>query len=394
MSIALAMLLLPLMTRGQDLLQTADSLVSANQYNSAFKLLHNVPASDSDRDIVLKKVDIALNGFVQSIVHQIFAFKDLAPGETLDDYRGKEGKYEMYLFKIDSVLIHLIHVYPNDGRLYRSLADFYYDVFWKYGERWLLPKDSVVSLMQTNYLIASMKGIHDYNVFHNLGISYIQQHKFVEAIESLKKSLVINPEFASANYNLAYAFMSIDSLQGAARYAVAAYSLYDAEDLKGDAAHLAGLSYLGLKSDSLAIIYLSRADRLNPDNYYFMLHLLQAYLHAGEGGLADKTAVALFKLGPTNPRISSDLLESYSDSNLKASLPRLFIQFLKSYEQEPEVLGNICFHLSKYYGAGNDRKTALDYLEKARLNFQVCMPDTHYVFRVIDKERIQLQEQK
>jgi tetratricopeptide (TPR) repeat protein len=375
----------------QNVLRIADSLVLAKQYNSAFKFLNDVPGSDENSDIVLKKVDIALKWFVESIMHQMFAFKDLSQDETVEDYRGEEGKYDMYAFAVDTVLTRLILKNPHDGRLHRSLADFYFDVFWKYGDKWLVPKDSIILFMQRHYVTATENGICDYRLYHNLGVAYLQLKKSRNAIISFKKSLDLNPNFASSNYNLAYAFLDIDSMQSASKYAQIALGLYEDPDLKADAAHLAGLSYLGMKSYPSAISFLVLADSLKPNNYYFHLNLLQAYLGGRQSTQADKTATSLFEMGPKNPRICSDIVKAYSKSSLKSSLPPLLSGFAESHFRDPEVVGNVYFHLSSYYEQEKDSSAAIVNLGKARSTFHKCFPDTHYVFRVIDERTLRLQ---
>ena len=50
-------------TTSTELLSEVDLLVTEKKYLSAFKLLNSRENGDSDPDIVLKKVDIALNYF-------------------------------------------------------------------------------------------------------------------------------------------------------------------------------------------------------------------------------------------------------------------------------------------------------------------------------------------
>jgi hypothetical protein len=79
----------PGMATMEELLSDVDRLVAEKKYLSAFKLLNSRENGDSNPDIVLKKVDIAMNYFGMSMNHKIFAFKDLEKDEDIMDVRGK-----------------------------------------------------------------------------------------------------------------------------------------------------------------------------------------------------------------------------------------------------------------------------------------------------------------
>jgi hypothetical protein len=45
----------------------------------------------------------------------------------------------------------LIEIYPTNCKLYKGLADYYYDVHLRYEGRWLINEEELLSLIQTNY---------------------------------------------------------------------------------------------------------------------------------------------------------------------------------------------------------------------------------------------------
>ena len=159
-SLSVLVLVIPFFVQfsfADNVLKKADSLVALHKYNSAFSLLNEVVETNDDRQIVLKKIDIALNYFVLSLNHVIFSFKDLEPGDDLMELRGKEGIYNSYLFRIDSVLARLISRFPQDGVLYRYLGDYFYDISMRYAGRWLFSDDSLASLVLLNYAEANLR---------------------------------------------------------------------------------------------------------------------------------------------------------------------------------------------------------------------------------------------
>ncbi|HBE79250.1 MAG TPA: hypothetical protein DDW65_15980, partial [Firmicutes bacterium] len=153
----------------QKILEEADQLIKAGQYDTAFKLLSEADKKSENPEIVLKQVDIALNYFAVSTMHQMFAFKDLQPGETIEDIRGNEesesesggGVYSYYQFEIDKILNKLIIRFPKNGQLYKALGEFYFEVSLRYGKGWLKPEQELVELAEKNCLKAEQNGVFD-----------------------------------------------------------------------------------------------------------------------------------------------------------------------------------------------------------------------------------------
>lgn len=93
-----------------ETIKKAKELIVNKKYESAFKVLNGFDPKNRNPEIVLLKEDIALNYFVSSIMHQMFAFKDLEKNEDIMDYRGKKGSFGMYMFTLDKVLDSLIRI--------------------------------------------------------------------------------------------------------------------------------------------------------------------------------------------------------------------------------------------------------------------------------------------
>jgi hypothetical protein len=62
-----------------------DSLREQGKYLSAFECLQDMDPDNRVPDIVLKKVDLALNYNVKTIRNHLFAFVDLRDGENLEE---------------------------------------------------------------------------------------------------------------------------------------------------------------------------------------------------------------------------------------------------------------------------------------------------------------------
>ncbi len=125
----------------QSGVESCDSLVAKKQYLSAFDCLHGADSENENVDIVLKKVELALNHNVKTIRNHMFAFVDLREGEELDELKEtlKDENFPFFAFKPDSVLLKLIPIHPNDYRLVKALGDFYYNTYKSMGDRWFIP---------------------------------------------------------------------------------------------------------------------------------------------------------------------------------------------------------------------------------------------------------------
>jgi len=378
----------------QNSISQADSLLKLKKYNTAFKLLNSLDHSNENPETVLNKVDIALNYFVQSIMHQIFSFKDISPNENILDYRGQSGSSDMYPFAIDSVLTRAIKAHPQNGKLYKSLGDFYYDVQSKYAGHWLIEDEELLSRAGVNYSKAITLGIQDYESLHNLGVIYLKQDKIDDAIPLLKKSIELNRSFPSSHYNLAYAYYSKTNYRDALGYALEAYKCYDYEDLKSDAARLSAKCYEATGKNKEALHYFEEANRLTPDNYRVLADLLDLSLKLKLQGKADTVSLAIYALGPTKPKVITDIMNYYFDYDLQSELPRVFQNFILAHSQEDEALGNIAFYQSSYYASQKNVSEALKYLNTAESYFQKCLKSDHVVFNAIKEARASLESKK
>ena len=177
MTIALSTLLvLTLHAQNESsVLEKANKFIKEKKYETAFKTLQDFDSKNENPNIVLLKEDIALNYFVTSIMHEMFAFKDLKENEDIMDFRGKTGSFGMYSFSIDSTLNTLIKIYPNNYRLYKGLGDFYYQVQQKYSGGWLKDDKTIMDIIIKNYQVAIDHNIADDNVYFVTALQYLTQ---------------------------------------------------------------------------------------------------------------------------------------------------------------------------------------------------------------------------
>lgn len=376
------------MATTEELLSDVDRLVAEKKYLSAFKLLSSQENGDSNPDIVLKKVDIALNYFGMSLNHKIFAFKDLEKDEDIMDVRGKPGKFEMYPFDAEMILTQLIEANPQDLRLHVSLADYHLEVYEKYRGRWEKSDEEILKNARAHYDKAvALNGDLDGKIYFRAGKTALYMKDMQGAAERLEIAVKKLSDCAPARYNLAYAYLFQNKPAEAAPYAVSAYEIYEKIPLKADAAMLAGQAYLEWGKSEEALKYFLLCDRIAPNKFENLCRLMGLYVKSGQSREARTVEERIFDLDPAKPAMSQAILSNYMGSSLEKELPGIFKGLASKYDQNPEAAGNALYHLSVFYLQTGENALALETVDEAEKCFRKSLKEDHVVFKAIAQIR-------
>ncbi|HOF15964.1 MAG TPA: hypothetical protein PLF32_01210 [Bacteroidales bacterium] len=367
----------------EEIINNANDLISNKKYESAFKLLNEFDPSNDKPDIVLLKTDIVLNFFVTSIMHQVFALKDIEKNEDIMDYRGQEGSFTMQMFQADSILQRLIKIYPTNCKLYKGLADYYYDVHLRYEGYWLIDDKELLSLIQTNYQKAIDGNCADYLSHYVLGYINLIQEKFEESIPHFKQSIEMNSNYATSHYNLAYVYFFTEDEKNALHYAKNALNLYEDKEYKSDAARMIAMIYMELKDNTNALTYCEMADKINPEDYYNIRLLLNLYVKTKHEKTLETTKI-FFNLAPENPTIYDDLEEIYFSNSKENDLIAFYKSQLNTVKDNKKVQGNLNFYLGRIC-LDKDKKLAEKYFLNAKKVFKKVYEKDHEVFNAIEE---------
>ena len=364
-----------------DIIAKANKLVEDKKYESAFKLLDTADSTNCNPDIFLLKEDIVLNYFVSSLMHQAFALKDINKDEDIMDYRGKEGIFSMCWLEIDSILYKLIDKYPENCKLYKGLADYYYCVSQSY-ETWLIEEEELQNLVIENCKKTINGNCADHLTYYHAGMMYLFQEENAASIPYLKKATELDPTSADAHYNLAYAYLFNEHIDSALHHAELALKLYTDDEYKSDAAHMLGQIYAEKNEGQNALKYYEMADKIYPGNYYNLKPMIYLYLSDGNKKY-ESTTETFFNLAPENPTIYQDLEEAYSMAGKENELISFYKSQLSKYKDNNIIFGNLNFYLGAIY-LGTDNKTAKKYFEKSKEVFKKVFKADHYIFGVIE----------
>lgn len=365
-------------------IKKAQKLIENKKYSSAFELLQEADPQDNDPAIAVVKTEIVLDYFVSSIMHQMFALKDIGEEEDIMDYRGANGEFELFAFSPDSVLLQLIKAYPENYTLHKALGSYYHQVHLKYPGSWLETDREVMNRFFAYYKDAYDHDVKDHWSVYGIGYYFLYLEKFSESIPYLEESVALNPSYPSGHYNLAYAYLYTEQQQKAINSAKQALQKYQAPGLKSDAANMLGTIHLELSDTSEAMSYYQIADSINPGNYYVLRPLMNLQLALNTLDHQERV-LEFFKLAPDNPTIYQDLMKAYWDVDRINELLLFFSEQHKNYVNDPKVDGNLYFYKGVIYNDLNNRESAVIEMKKARGVFMGVYSEDHPVFGVIDQ---------
>jgi len=370
-----------------DVLADVDRMVTEKKYLSAFRLLEVQENGDSNPDIALKKAELVLRYFVNSIEHRVFTLADLKEDEEIIDVRGKPGSSIIVNFDIEQVFTPLINNYPEDQRLYVALAGYHLDAYECCRRVLSKTEEVVLKDARSNYDKAIALGDLDSRNYFRAGKTAIYMNDLAGAAKLLERSVQKSDSYAPARYNLAYAYLFQDRPAEAAPHAVAAYEIYDIIPLKADAAMLAGQAYMEYGNMEEALNYFLICDKLDPKKHENLRRLMGLYVKLGRGEEAKIVGGRIFEMDPANPAMARVFLDNFGYSSLKGELPGIFNGLAAKYSGNPAAVGNALYHLSVFYNHIGDGAMALKTIDEAEMNFRKSLKEDHVVFKAIEQIR-------
>ena len=240
-----------------EIIQACDEQIENKQYQSAA----NTVGGCENEYIIYKYIEVCTQYFAQSIMHSMFAFKNLEKDETLYDVRTGEGSFNMvYRDDPDTIIENYKKEHGNSIVLELARANYYYDALMRYGAQWLKTPEEILTLAKDVYKRAIVMDVYDEgvvrnfasicfseenwglaegmydkltkidgtngNYWYNLTVTRMYQEKYEDAIEPAKKA-VENPEEEPEYHLDAYLILS-DAYAYSGDYKSAEKTLNDA----------------------------------------------------------------------------------------------------------------------------------------------------------------------
>jgi tetratricopeptide (TPR) repeat protein len=354
----------------QKVLEKANEYIGLKKYESAYQILNKFDSSNVDIDVVLLKTDLLLKYYVFSISHIMFTLKDLDLNEEIADYRGKHGfAGNMISFPADSILLRLIKNSPLSCKLYKGLGDYYYEVYQRYEDNWIIDSKELCELILTNHNQTIARGCADYNTYYSVGFFNLVQENYKESIDYFLKSIELKYENAGAHYNLAYAYYSKQEsgLQDALKYYENALKLFSDSLNKSNSAFMMGHIFSELNNDEKALHYFELANHLNPYDKNTFTRLMEMYFNSGNNKFIS-IANNYFDKSPNSYETYNQLNFIFKSNDKGQDLLLFYKLQIDRYNDNKLILGNINFYLGLELFE-NDKKLAKEYLLASKFNF-------------------------
>ena len=363
-------------------LTQVDNLISQKKYRTAFDLVSGLTPQNSET--LAKQVEIAISYFAQSIMHTMFAFKDLDEGETLHDVRTGGGPYNVVYADFAEMIEPILEQRPNEGLLSAVLGDYYYDAQLRYGDNWLVPSIEALEKASDLYRNAIDNGVRSPDYYSRIAEYELRKGAVSDAILDLGNALQMDPNYAEAHYNLGYALFKTGEIDSAIVHAVSAASHYVDNDYQFDGWMMAGRLSIEAGHPGDAIKYFQKAKEASPDAWEPLAYQIDAYLALDDVTGTRAVAMELFSRGPSDLDLCKMIMKSY----LNADKAQEFLALSEALEEEysdPEIVGNILYHRGYVLSTLGMNEQARQVLEDARSNFEKTDAPDHEVLAKIDQ---------
>jgi tetratricopeptide (TPR) repeat protein len=367
-----------------------DSLIDRGQYLTAFEVLSNHVENDAVSQVI-KKVDLALNYYLNSYYHKQFSFVNLRNGENLERLR-KINPFGStpFRFAIDSTLHQLHSEYPDDYRISKVLGDFYDRIYYDFGDRWGESSEELLKKSNQYYLEAYEHGVYDYYSLYALGYYQSLSQNYFEAQEWFLKSLKNKADIPLTNYSLAVTYLLDGLPKKGIEFAERAYLLYTDSLKKSDAGRICGILLMKIQEPEKALDYFEKADSLNPDYRPNLLYMLSASLLIGEDSLIIFNGYKALQSDLYAPGVPEELNSLFMREQKVNLLHEIYDKGLVEYKNDGEACGNIRFHYGKLLFKEGKRRQAIRMIKRSRKDFMLVFDESHQVFEAIEQTLIHL----
>ena len=187
-----------------EAIKTCDGFIAEQKYQSAV----NAVGACNNEYMIYKYIEVCTQYFAQSMMHTMFAFKNLSEGETLHDVRTKDGSFNLtFRDEPDKIIDDYKSAHGNSMLLELARANYYFDALMRYGNQWLKTPDEILTLVKDVYSRAVAKEVYDERVINNYASLFFNEKNWAGA----EKLYALLAEHDSINgsywYNLTVAKM-------------------------------------------------------------------------------------------------------------------------------------------------------------------------------------------
>jgi len=363
-------------------------------YKSAWIYLHEHAEQIDFSRMMISKTELCIRYYAITNLHQMFSFVDLAAGETLNDVRKTRNSMEdMKLFDPAGGLLTALEKDPENGELHYWLGEFYFDQLYLFGSENGLSEEDLQYQIVKHYRAALDKGWKDEILLANLAYTELTIKEWSSSILHFRKALEINPDNPAYHHNLAMALMNDNQLVAADGEIRKTLKLYKDDSYKADSLFLGSTIALMEDNSQETLAYLLEGKKTAPEDYRFPERLIQVNLVMNDREAALENSRVFFELYPASPESCQTIMNHFNAFDALEELLPFFEKLMPPYEKNPEVLGNLQYHLGVSYLMTDRKDLALEQLNKAANTFATVFSKDHQIFSIIENLKLKIETQ-
>lgn len=354
-------------------------------YKSAFERLQLFDPHNKLPEIVLLKIEIALNYYSSTGKLQFFAFEDLHKlKEPIETIREKKEQYVMTPFYINRVLDTLLITYPENGVLHNKLGEYYFLVHQMFREEWVLNDMEVLERAYYHFGKAIELKEAVPMSYYVKGYVHLVKQEYEEAIPYLSQTIFLDSNYGSAFYNLAFAQYYMNNLPVALINAETAIRKHENIYSRSEAARMAGLICDLMNDQNRAFYFFKQAIDLNNDNFEAIAAMTENCLKNNRPELVEYTKeFALFN--PLDFDMLSNLVELFKEYNRQIDLAVMLKLFAPEMKSDPVATGNLYFCIGELYSTKNVEE-ALHAYQISKDAYLKKYSSSHMMIAIIDQK--------
>ena len=351
----------------KKLIAEVDACIYQKQYATAFGKL----SAQNNEYVIAKRVEVAINYFVQSMMHQMFAFKNLDEDEDIYEVRRQDGTYSLILYNPEDVIKKYVEENGEKPILDYALGLFYDDVRNRYGDKWLITEDELNANASKYLLKAFEQGCYDAWSLSVLGTSLYRQEDYEQAIKIYETKEKEYNMSGTDNYHLGIIYWIVDQNEKGLEHILLSVDHYeDNPEYQADSYIVAARIGLTMKDYEIAQKYLDICYSKYPDDYRIYQYRVRLYAAQKMNKKAVEAGLVLFTYGVDNPKTCQLVMEGCNDyDNTNAALD-FFKTAIKQYKKNDAALGNLYFHYAYEYYLLENNSNAAKYAKEARKYFE------------------------
>ena len=395
-ALGLLILLLPLMACNskQKVLSQVDDLLKQKKYLSAYSLLEKADPNNRDIDLVLAKVQIALDDYHTTYLLQSFTFKDISPDQSIEDLRDQPATGSVFALSPEVLMNALSENHHGNSRLLEAQGDYQFLYYLNYDR---LRKDKGLFRLrqaQSFYYQALSRQAADPRIFYRMGRVLIVLEEYSEAVRNLSEAVARGMQTGDGYYYLALAQSNSMEFSHCVENGQKALSLYTRSEDKVSAARLMAQAYMAMGDEKSAVKYFELVSQLRPRNYANLKALLRLNLSHKAMDKSLALAKTMLATQPKDRAILQDIYEAYDEYKYSKEFYGFLEKMRSLYAKQDEVMGDLYFVQARADVNMKRTNDAVESLKKARNYFSKALKPKDKIFKTIDDQIKELNRRK